>query len=55
MPSASPRLDVDDVRLIEWRHPQTGADGVWVPADAVRGAVRTTISVEQSGCVAPTG
>ena len=55
VPSGSPRLDVDDVQLMEWRHPQPAADGVWVPADAVRGEARTTISVEQSGCVAPTG
>jgi poly-gamma-glutamate capsule biosynthesis protein CapA/YwtB (metallophosphatase superfamily) len=55
LPSASPRLDVDDVQLMEWRRPQAGADGVWVPADAVRGAARSTLSVEESGCVAPTG
>ena len=55
VPSGSPRLDVDDVQLIEWRHPQSGADGVWVPSDAIRGAAQATISIEQSGCVAPTG
>ena len=55
MPSGSPRLDVDDVQLMEWRHPLAAADGVWVAADSVRGAPRATIAVEQSGCTAPTG
>jgi poly-gamma-glutamate capsule biosynthesis protein CapA/YwtB (metallophosphatase superfamily) len=55
VPRGSPELDIDDVRLIEWRAPLAGADGVWVPADAVRGTPRGQISVEQSGCEAPTG
>ncbi len=55
VPRGSPELDIDDVRLMEWRRLSPGADGLWVPADALRGTPRTQISVEQSGCEAPTG
>jgi hypothetical protein len=55
VPRGSPELDIDDVRLMEWRRPLAGADGLWVPADALRGTPRAQITVEQSGCEAPTG
>jgi poly-gamma-glutamate capsule biosynthesis protein CapA/YwtB (metallophosphatase superfamily) len=55
VPSGSPELDIDDVRLIEWRKPLSGADGVWVPADELRGTPRAQISIEQSGCGVPAG
>jgi hypothetical protein len=54
VPTGSPQLDIDDVRLMEWRRPLPGADGVWVPADALRGTPRALVSDEQSGCEAPT-
>jgi poly-gamma-glutamate capsule biosynthesis protein CapA/YwtB (metallophosphatase superfamily) len=55
VPRESPELDIDDVRLMEWRSPLPAADGVWMPADALRGTPRAQVSVEQSGCAAPTG
>jgi poly-gamma-glutamate capsule biosynthesis protein CapA/YwtB (metallophosphatase superfamily) len=55
VPRESPELDVDDFRLIEWRKPAAEANGLWVPADALRGTPRARISVDQSGCEAPTG
>jgi poly-gamma-glutamate capsule biosynthesis protein CapA/YwtB (metallophosphatase superfamily) len=55
VPRESPELDIDDVRLMEWRDPLPAADGVWMPADALRGAPRAQVSVEQSGCAAPAG
>ena len=55
VPSKSPELDIDDVRLMEWRRPLATADGLWVPADALRGKPRAQITVEQSGCGTPTG
>ncbi len=54
VPRESPRLDIDDVRLIEWRNTQDIPDGVWVQADALRGTPRTEVTVEQSGCAVPT-
>jgi hypothetical protein len=53
VPRESPRLDIDDVRLMEWRDSPGIEGGVWVPADALRGAANTEITVEQSGCEAP--
>jgi hypothetical protein len=55
VPRESPELDIDDVRLMEWRSPLPAADGVWMPADSLRGTPRAQVSVEQSGCAAPTG
>ena len=55
VPRESPELDIDDVRLMEWRSPLPAADGLWMPADALRGTARAQVSVEQSGCTAPTG
>jgi hypothetical protein len=55
VPRDSPELDIDDVRLMEWRSPLPAADGVWTPADALRGTPRARISVEQSGCAVSTG
>jgi len=55
VPRGSPELDIDDVRLMEWRTPLAGGDGVWAPADAVRGTPRARVAVEQSGCATPTG
>jgi hypothetical protein len=54
VPRGSPALDIDDVQLMEWRHPLPAANGVWVPADALRGPPRSRITVEQSGCRPPT-
>ncbi len=45
-----PRLDIDDVRLIEWRDPGELPDGMWIPVDALRGSSAARLSVEQSGC-----
>ncbi len=52
---AMPVPDIDDVRLMEWRDLRDVPDGVWVPADAVRGAAGAELTVEQSGCVARGG
>jgi hypothetical protein len=53
VPRGSPRLDIDDVRLMEWRDVRGLPDGVWLAADALRGAPRATVTVEQTGCTAP--
>ena len=51
---SSPELDIDDVRLMEWRRPcEPVPDGLWVPADAVRGRRGHRVTVEQSGCELP--
>jgi poly-gamma-glutamate capsule biosynthesis protein CapA/YwtB (metallophosphatase superfamily) len=55
VPRKSPELDIDDMRLIEWRRPLAAADGLWTPADALRGTPRAQVTVEQSGCEAPAG
>jgi poly-gamma-glutamate capsule biosynthesis protein CapA/YwtB (metallophosphatase superfamily) len=55
VPRGSPRLDIDDVRLMEWRDTSGVPDQVWVPADALRGTPRSEVTVEESGCAAPTG
>ena len=54
VPRESPRLDIDDVRLMEWRDSLDIAGGVWVQADALRGLPNTEITVEETGCEAPT-
>lgn len=54
VPRESPRLDIDDVRLVEWRTTRDVPDGVWLQADGLRGAPRAEVTVEQSGCTAPT-
>ena len=50
----SSRLDIDDVRLMEWRDPSGLPDGVWMPADAVRAEPNDeiTLRLPQSGCAA---
>ena len=53
VPKGSPPLDIDDVRLMEWRDLRGVPDGVWLAADAVRGSPRAEVTVEQSGCTAP--
>ncbi|MEP7201919.1 MAG: CapA family protein [Ilumatobacteraceae bacterium] len=55
VPRGSPGLDIDDVRLMEWRDLRDIGGGVWMQADALRGPPNTEITVEQSGCEAPTG
>lgn len=55
LPSGSPRLDVDDVRLTEWRNPKAVPPGEWIIADAIRGVANATVSVQQSGCGVPPG
>ena len=54
VPKGSPRLDIDDVRLMEWRDLRGVPDGIWLAADALRGSPRAEVTVEQSGCTAPT-
>ena len=54
VPKGSPRPDVDDVRLMEWRDLRGVPDGIWLAADALRGSPRAEVTVEQSGCTAPT-
>ena len=55
VPRTSTGLDIDEVRLIEWRRPLAAANGLWIAADALRGPPRAQVEVEQSGCTAPTG
>jgi hypothetical protein len=62
VPSGSPRLDIDEVRLLEWRDMRAVPEGVWMPADAVRSpapatptAANAEITLQQSGCGTPTG
>ncbi|MEP7048555.1 MAG: hypothetical protein ABI949_17825 [Ilumatobacteraceae bacterium] len=50
VPRGSPRLDIDDIRLMEWRDTSAVPGDVWVPADALRGTARIETTVEQSGC-----
>ncbi|HZX53246.1 MAG TPA: hypothetical protein VFE86_01125, partial [Ilumatobacteraceae bacterium] len=53
VPKGSTVLDVDDVRLTEWRDVSTMPLGVWIAADDLRGSPGATMSVEQSGCRPP--
>src|SRR3954447_1258394 len=53
VPKGSTALDVDDVRLTEWRDLSLVPGGVWIAADDLRGSPGATISVEQSGCPPP--
>lgn len=55
VPRGSPRIDIDEMRLMEWRDLHDVPADVWVPADAVRGSPGGTVSLQQSGCSAPTG
>ena len=52
VPRKSSRLDIDDVRLMEWRDVREVPDGVWAPAVAARGTAGAELTVEQSGCIA---
>ena len=54
VPRGSPRLDIDDVRLLEWRDVRGVPDGIWLAADALRGEPRAAVTLEQTGCAAPT-
>ena len=53
VPRGSKALDVDDVRLTEWRNMSAIPGGVWIAADGLRGAPGANMTVEQSGCGAP--
>jgi len=53
VPRGSKALDVDDVRLTEWRNVSAIPGGVWIAADGLRGAPGANMTVEQSGCGAP--
>jgi len=53
VPRGSEALDVDDVRLTEWRNVSAIPGGVWIAADGLRGAPGANMTVEQSGCGAP--
>ena len=53
LPRGSKALDVDDVRLTEWRDVSAIPGGVWIAADSLRGEPGATMTVEQSGCTAP--
>jgi poly-gamma-glutamate capsule biosynthesis protein CapA/YwtB (metallophosphatase superfamily) len=55
VPTASPVLDLDEIKLIEWRDTAGIPAGVWMPADAVRGVAGTSITVAESGCAIPPG
>ncbi len=55
VPRGSLPLDIDEVRLMEWRDSPDIAGGVWVQADALRGSPNAEITVEQSGCGVPAG
>jgi hypothetical protein len=54
LPRKSAPLDVDDVQLIEWRDTAGLSPTQWIPADFLRGEPNRTMTVEQSGCEAPT-
>jgi poly-gamma-glutamate capsule biosynthesis protein CapA/YwtB (metallophosphatase superfamily) len=49
-PPGPGELDVDDVRLIEWRSHSRELLGEWAPLDAVRTAPNTTVRLVLSGC-----
>ncbi len=49
-PPGPGQLDVDDVRLIEWRRYGRELLGEWVPLDAVRATPNTTVRLTLSGC-----
>ena len=55
LPRGSARIDIDEMRLMEWRDLSAVPANVWVAADALRGAPAATIDLEQSGCSTPTG
>ena len=53
LPKGSADLDVDDLRLTEWRDVSKIPGDVWIAADDLRGAPGATLTIEQSGCPPP--
>lgn len=49
-PAGDSRIDVDDVRLLEWRSFGELPAGAWVPADALRGEPGAELALDQRGC-----
>ena len=49
-PGGDSRIDIDDVRLLEWRSLGELPAGVWLPADALRGEPGAELALDQRGC-----
>lgn len=53
VPPGGGDVEIDDVRLYEWRAPSAAMIGLWHAADAVRGAPGEVVTLTVSRCTAP--
>ncbi|MCU0260646.1 MAG: CapA family protein, partial [Ilumatobacteraceae bacterium] len=53
VPEGEGEIDLDDVRLIEWRRPDPVLAEQWMAADAVRGEPGAVVVLTTSGCPDP--
>jgi hypothetical protein len=49
-PDDGSEIDIDEVRLLEWRPLAELPDGAWIEADAVRGDPSSEVVLRRRGC-----
>jgi hypothetical protein len=49
-PAGDSRIDIDDVRLYEWRDPTDLPAGMWMPADALLAGEDVDVTMSVHGC-----